>query len=619
MRSRRKRFAARGLLVSFFGVVWLSVLGCSGSVSSGGGTKPPPQTITLTSTGPYNATFEGNNWVPAGVPAFTILATGTGFTSACVIQWNGNALPTQYGSSTNLAASASSALVAAPGNASITVYDTASGAVSNALPFGIASPAAATAGVVQVITVAPDGTPANDDSLVAPSISTTGRFIAFQSAATNLAPGPASGYQEVYERDTCIGAPIGCTPSTVRVTVTDDGSPVNGHSYDSSISTDGRYVAFDSVATNIVPNSSSACNNPPGNECAFLRDTCTGAPTGCAPSTIPISLSSNGTIVGGGVAQISPDGRYVTFGSNAANVAGNAPGGQGEIYLTDTCHGVTSGCAPSTTLISQSNNSDPGNENAIGASVSSTGRYSAFGDWSSNLGQQNENGWPGVFLRDDCIGAPQGCTPSTTKIDNAPDGSVANGYSGEGGTPAVSADGRLVAFDSAAMNLVVPNLAPCNTGGTPPLSCGYIFVRDTCNGATGKCTPATSMASLGNDGSLPNAASGDQESMSADGRFVAFASLANNIVPGDTFSVNGWKDVFVRDTCYGAPTECIPSTVRVSVANYAKNFAAQSNAVNDYPRISGDGHYIVFLSAATNYLASGGNGHIMVYLAKTGF
>ena len=251
----------------------LLAMGCGGG--AGGGTNPPPPaTITLTSTGPYNETFEGSNWVVAGVPEFTLLATGTGFTTTCIIRWNGTALPTQYGTSTGLAATVSSALAAAPGTVSITVYDPSSGATSNSLPLGIASPAAATAGVV-MITVAPDGTPANDDSLVAPSISTTGRFIAFQSAATNLAPGPASGYQEIYERDTCIGAPAGCTPSTTRITVTDDGTATNGHSYNSVISADGRYVAFDSKATNLVPGT-AACIVPVGSQCVYLRDTCTG-------------------------------------------------------------------------------------------------------------------------------------------------------------------------------------------------------------------------------------------------------------------------------------------------------------------------------------------------------
>ncbi len=597
------RCALAGMLVA--------VAGCGGGGIGGGGGGTPPPAITLTMAGPFNAAYEGNNWVVAGIPGFTLLATGTGFTSTCVIEWNGTALPTQYGSGTDLAATVSSALIAASGTATITVYDQASGATSNSIPFGIASPAAATAGVVQLISIAPDGTPGNDDSLVAPSISTTGRFIAFQSAATNLAPGPASGYQEIYERDTCIGAPDGCTPSTTRITVTADGSAVNGNSKDSAISADGRYVAFDSGASNILPNTAS-CATPSG--CVYLRDTCTGVAARCSPGTTLIPV--------GGLAQITPDSRYLLIEGGTSNlnlVLSGGPYPAAEYVLEDTCNEVPSGCTPGALLISQSTDGDAANEDPTGATVSANGRYVAFGDWASNLGEQNENGWPGVFLRDDCVGAPAGCVPSTTKIDDAPDGSVANGPGGESGNPAVSDDGRFVAFDSAAMNLVVPNLSPCPTGGTPPLSCGYTFLRDTCNGAAAGCTPTTSIASLGNDGSLPNASAADQESISGDGRFVAFASLANNLVPGDTFPVNGWKDVFVRDTCFGAPAGCAPGTVRVSVANYAGNFATQSNAVNDYPRMSGDGHYIVFLSAATNFLPSGGNGHVMVYLALTGF
>ena len=107
-------------------------------------------------------------------------------------------------------------------------------------------------------------------------------------------------------------------------------------------------------------------------------------------------------------------------------------------------------------------------------------------------------------------------------------------------------------------------------------------------------------------------------SISEDGRFIAFASLASNLVPGDTFAPNSWKDIFVRDTCSGAADGCTPSTVRVSVGN-ATGFAVQSNGVNDYPKISKDGHYLVFLSSATNYLSAPGNGYQMVFLAKTGF
>ncbi|MGD0831135.1 MAG: hypothetical protein ABR907_09350 [Terracidiphilus sp.] len=541
----------------------------------------------------------------AGTPGFTLLATGTGFPSTSVVEWNGRALPTQFGTSAGLAATVTSALVAAPGTVNISVYDPASGASSNSLPFGIASPAAATAGVVQMITVAPDGTPANDDSLVAPAISATGRFVSFQSAATNLASGPVSGYQEIYERDTCIGAPTGCTPSTIRITVTTKESvPVVGHSRDSSISADGRYVAFDSSAGNILPSTSApVCSMT---SCVFLRDTCIGAPAGCAPKTSLISIALDGSTADGGRPQISPDGRYVTFSSNSSNVISVNINGVENAFLRDTCNGVPVGCTPSTTLVSASSSGLPGNSPSYPSAVNSTGRFVVFGSYATNLIPNDTSIWPDVFLRDTCTGAPAGCVASTSRMSTATDGTQGNGGVDFDLPPSISSDGRYVAFSTDATNLVPvdPN--------------GGIMERDTCFGAPAGCTPTTSMVSIGNDGAIPNLGEGSQ-SMSADGRFIAFPSLASNLVPGDTFTAGGWKDIFVRDTCIGAPTGCTPSTVRVSVANYPGNFAEQSDAINDYPLISGDGHYVVFMSSSTNYLASGGNGHLMVYLAKTGF
>lgn len=296
-RARRVAPALHGLAV---GSVLLCVMGCGGASSGDGGSPPPPKQITLTSAAPYNATYQGNNWVVAGVPSFTLIATGTGFTSSSVVQWNGTPLPTVYGDSTDLNATVSSTLASVAGSATISVTDASLGLTSSSLPFGIASPAAATAGVIQLVTIAPDGSPANDDTLTAPSISTTGRFIAFQSAATNLVTGPASGYQEIYERDTCIGAPDGCAPNTIHISVTYDGSPVNGNSQYSALSADGRYVAFASSATNILP-STSTCATP--SACVFLRDTCSNAASTCTPGTTQIPS--------GGLFQMTPDGRYL--------------------------------------------------------------------------------------------------------------------------------------------------------------------------------------------------------------------------------------------------------------------------------------------------------------------
>ena len=229
---RRIHALATVVCASALSLAGIGMSACGGAgttVCSSCGTSTLPPAITLTMVGPYNETLGGQNWVVAGIPGFTLLATGTGFTSASIIQWNGSALPTQFGTSTGLAAQVTSAMVATPGTAVITVKD--SGTTSSSLPFGIASPAAATAGVIAMITVAPDGTPANQNSLVAPAISGTGRYVSFQSAATNLDAGITSAYQQIYERDTCIGAPVGCTPSTIPISVTYDGSPVDGHSH----------------------------------------------------------------------------------------------------------------------------------------------------------------------------------------------------------------------------------------------------------------------------------------------------------------------------------------------------------------------------------------------------
>ncbi len=578
--------------------------GCGGG-STTTTTNPPPPTVTLTIVAPADVAMSGNNWVVAGVPGFTLLATGTGFMSTTsVVQWNGTAIPTQPGSNTGLTAAVSASLVASPGTACITVYDSTSNSTSNALPFGIASPAAGTAGVVQMVTVAADGTPANASSLVAPAISSTGRYVSFQSAATNLGVGVSSAYQQIYERDTCIGAPAGCTPVTIPISITYDGSPVDGNSRVSSISGDGRYVAFDSQASKIVnfPQSASLCSATAGDNCVYVRDTCIGAAAGCQPSTTLVSTLINGSPAGGGNPTISPDGRYIVF-----NSTGTSPG-TNNIYVRDTCKGVATGCAPTTALISQSSAGVQGDENSILGTVNTGGRYVAFTSYASNLIANDTNlGDPDLYLRDTCVGVAAGCVLSTMEEDISTSGTQAVGALDRFSSASISSDGRFLAFSTLATNLVSQNVN----------GFGNVYLRDTCNGVVSGCTPSTSLISIGNDGSIANA-SQDNTSITADGRFVAFASLASNLVPGDTFPANGWKDIFVRDTCFGGGPTCALSTVRVSVSN-SPYFAQQSNGTNDYPQISADGHYVVFLSASTNYLASAGNGYVMVYLAKTGF
>jgi archaellum component FlaF (FlaF/FlaG flagellin family) len=110
-------------------------------------------------------------------------------------------------------------------------------------------------GVIQLVSAAPDGTPGNGHTYTPPCVSTDGRYVAFQSDSTNLVPGSGSGFTDIYIHDTCLGAQAGCTPATTRVSVANDGSLPNGNSRSPAISANGRYVAFDSSATNLFPGS----------------------------------------------------------------------------------------------------------------------------------------------------------------------------------------------------------------------------------------------------------------------------------------------------------------------------------------------------------------------------
>jgi Tol biopolymer transport system component len=540
----------------------------------------------------------------AGQAGFQLLAGGSGFTPSTVLEWNGTAVPTNYVDSQDINTNISSSQIAEPGSVMIVAEDTSTGVTSNSVTFGIASPATLTAGVVQLVSAAPDGSAANGNSYSGnpPSISASARYVAFQDDATNLVSGVSSNqYTQIYERDTCIGVSSGCTPTTWLITVTADGSPVNGNSYHTALSSDGRYVAFDSAATDILPNTPFCAPH----ECVFVRDTCIGVTSSCTPTTTIASTTTDGSPADGELPAISPDGRFVALSSSGTSA------GVWNVYLRDTCNGAPSGCTPSTILVSASPSGGPGNQNSLPQAVSASGRYVAFDSYATNLvSNPPTDGEDHLYLRDTCIGAPSGCTPSTIQLDPGGSAGLGAGALDVSVIPGISTDGRFVAFSTNQVGFVSQNVQ------------GYdnVYLRDTCNGVISGCTPATSLISLGNDGSIGNAPSqvDGQTPMTPDGRFFAFESLASNLVPGDTFAPSAWKDIFVRDTCYGAPSGCMPSTVRVSVAD-SPTIATEADSISDYASISADGHYVVFLSSAANFFNTPNNGDTMVYLAKTGF
>ncbi len=214
-----------------------------------------------------------------------------------------------------------------------------------------------------------------------------------------------------------------------------------------------------------------------------------------------------------------------------------------------------------------------------GVTISADGRYVGFYSDGDNLVTGDTNGVADTFIHDMLTG-------TTTRISVASDGTQGDNESDE--TPAISADGRYVAFSSHATNLV--------TGDTNATQ--DIFVRDTVNNTTTR-------VSVDSSGTQGNSNSYTPLSMSADGRYVAFSSSATNLVTGDT---NAAQDVFVRDTVNNTTTR-----VSVDSSGTQANIGSSSWA----PSISADGRYVAFHSTATNLVTGDTNAAEDVFVRDT--
>jgi hypothetical protein len=268
-----------------------------------------------------------------------------------------------------------------------------------------------------------------------PSISPDGRFVAFESDAADLVAGDANGASDIFLRDTCAGEPPGCTPSTVRVSVAEDGAEGAGASWEASVAAAGRYVAFCSSAPFLVAGDGTGDD-------LFVRDTCIGA-SGCTPTTFRETAldPAGGSAAGecGGTA-LSADGRFVAFYSRAELLAGVS--GRRRAWLRGTCRGATS-CTPATILLSRK---PDGSVSAGGVAeaplaLSADGRYVAFTCFEKDQ-LEGATSLNDVLVRDTCTGASGGCTPASRLVSSAA------GAPGDDASerPSITADGRYVAF-----------------------------------------------------------------------------------------------------------------------------------------------------------------------------
>jgi Tol biopolymer transport system component len=354
-------------------------------------------------------------------------------------------------------------------------------------------------GATTRVSVASDGTQANGVSSYA-ALSADGRYVAFNSFATNLVPGDTNNNPDIFVHDRQTG-------TTTRVSVASDGTEGNGASSYPSISADGRYVAFNSLSWNLVPDDTNNQND------VFVHDRLTGATTRVSVASDGAQGNNQSWIF----SSISADGRYVAFYSSASNLVPADTNGMDDVFVHDRQTGAT-------TRVSVASDGTQGNNWSIWPAISADGRYVAFQSFASNLVPADTNAKYDVFVHD-CV------TGTTARVSVATAGTQGNGHSGSYGL-SVSADGRYVAFESRASNLV-----PADTNGQKD-----VFVHD-CD------TGVTTRASVASDGAQGNGGS-QWPSISADGRFVAFDSGATNLVPGDGNSAN---DVFVHDCNAGCP------------------------------------------------------------------
>ena len=451
------------------------LLGCPGSGGGGGGSTPAFAVSTTTA----DFGVVGN--------AYTSTLVSTGGTAPFTWTLFGGVLPN--GLSLNAGTGVVSGTPDTAGNSTVdfTVTDSTGQTANGSVLFAV-HPRTDLLSVNNSVPPLP-GIGASS----APSISDNGRFVAFASSANNLIPGVSGSQIYIHDWQT----------NQTSLVSRDSGVAINhgsGISSAPSISSDGRFVAFVSAATNLVPGVSGLQ--------IYLRDVQTGV-------TSLVSKDNSGNPATGGSIMASPrisgNGRFIAYVSDASNLITGVVSQQ--IYLYDT---QTSVMFPNgqTTLISQATSGVVGNGGSSNPTISSNGRFVAFTSASSNLTGDADPAPTQIFLRD-----TQSST--TTLISQATGGAVGDGASSQ---PAISDDGGFVAFTSLASNL-----APIPGG-----SGAQIFLRNT----QANTTSLVSQTAVG--GIAGNGAS-SQPTISDDGGFVAFSSVSTNLG-----AAGGGNQIYIR-------------------------------------------------------------------------
>jgi len=420
---------------------------------------------------------------------------------------------------------------------------------------------------IEIVSVSSEGRLGNGDSR-SPVLSGDGRFIAFESTANNMVDGDNNNNSDIFVHDRQTG-------KTELVSVTSDGLPGNRISRSPSISQDGRFIAFESESFNLVKNDNNNVAD------IFVYDRLTKV-------TRLISLSSSGSQANGASRSpsISANGRFVAYESNADNLVDTGfvkgVGWIKLIFVYDLVTGITE-------CVTVSSEGFIANNSSNSPAISGDGRMVAFWSVADNLVDLDTNGMADVFIRDRYQGL-------TRRITMGYDGLQSNGQSWY--APKISADGNYVTFTSSASNLV-PN-------DTNNMADVFIFDVQANN---------LSRASIAADGSQANKGS-DSPSISADGRFISFTSYADNLVRG---SLAG-KGIYVFDRNYENRLFTLSNQVMNSdfqsniQESYETNRKIVAEDILDYQVVSADGRYIAFCSSSNRFVENDTNDSMDVFV-----
>ena len=446
------------------------LVGCPSSGGGGGSTQAFAVSTTAANFGVVGNPYTSTLAVTGGTAPFT---------------WTlfGGALP--MGLSLNAGTGVVSGTPAAVENptAVFTVTDSTGKTATGSVLFAIHSR-------TDRVSVNGSGTAGNGASTEPAISSANGRFIAFTSLST-LTPTPGGSGAQIFVHDRQTGQPS-------LISISNVGDAGNGASSQPTISAEGRFVAFTSVAPNLAPIPGAVGSQ------IFLRDTQSNTTT--LVSQDAVSNAGNGA---SSQPTISADGRYVAFISAATNLAPIVGGSGSQIFLRDTQ-------ANQTILVSRDTTGNAGNGASSEATISGNGQFVAFTSQATNLASLVGGSGSQVFLRD-TIGN------FTSVVSRDTTGNAGNGASSEA---TISGNGQFVAFTSQATNLA------SLVGG----SGSQIFLRDTQGNQTSFVSKDNNApANAGNGASSAPAVIGD-------GGFVAFASLASTLASG----ANTGSQAYVR-------------------------------------------------------------------------